>query len=150
MAESLIIQMRDGVAPQWMVCNDDGHVAVNAMSGELAQALPLAVGRRVAVIVPGTEVLTTEAEAPAKNAAKLAQVIPYALEERVADEIEDLHFAIGERNAANAMRSRVAYRSWSWRARASTHGWPRCAPPGSAHRLSTPRLRCCPPCRASS
>jgi general secretion pathway protein L len=98
MAESLIIQMRDGVAPQWMVCNDDGHVAVNAMSGELAQALPLAVGRRVAVIVPGTEVLTTEAEAPAKNAAKLAQVIPYALEERVADEIEDLHFAIGERN----------------------------------------------------
>jgi general secretion pathway protein L len=99
MAESLIIQMRDGVAPQWMVCNDDGHVAVNAMSGELAQALPLAVGRRVAVIVPGTEVLTTEAEAPAKNAAKLAQVIPYALEERVADEIEDLHFAIGERNA---------------------------------------------------
>ncbi len=99
MAESLIIQMRDGVAPQWMVCNDDGHVAVNAMSGELAQALPLAVGRRVAVIVPGTEVLTTETEAPAKNAAKLAQVIPYALEERVADEIEDLHFAIGERNA---------------------------------------------------
>jgi general secretion pathway protein L len=99
MAESLIIQMRDGVAPQWMVCNDDGHVAVNAMSGELAQALPLAVGRRVVVIVPSTEVLTTEAEAPAKSAAKLAQVIPYALEERVADEIEDLHFAVGERNA---------------------------------------------------
>src|SRR5688572_19259557 len=99
MAESLIIQMRDGVAPQWMVCNDDGHVAVNAMSGELAQALPLAVGRRVVIIVPGTEVLTTEAEAPAKSATKLAQVIPYALEERVADEIEDLHFAIGERNA---------------------------------------------------
>ncbi len=99
MAESLIIQMRDGVAPQWMVCNDDGHVAVSAMSGELAQALPLSVGRRVVVIVPGTEVLTTEAEAPAKNAAKLAQIIQYALEERVADEIEHLHFAIGERNA---------------------------------------------------
>ena len=40
------------------------------------------------VIVPASDVLTTEVDAPAKGAAKLAQVIPYALEERVADEIE--------------------------------------------------------------
>ena len=100
MAETLIIQLRDGLAPHWMVCNDDGQVLVNAVSGELAQAVPLAAGRRVAVIVPATDVLTTECEAPAKSAAKLAQVIPFALEERVADEIEDLHFAIGERNSA--------------------------------------------------
>ncbi len=82
-----------------MVCNDDGHVLVNAVSGELAQAVPLSVGRRVAVIVPASDVLITESDAPAKNAAKLAQVIPFALEERVADEIENLHFAIGERSA---------------------------------------------------
>ena len=99
MAESLIIQMRDGVAPQWMVCNEDGHVVVNAVSGELIQAAPLGVGRRTVIIVPATDVLVTEAEAPAKSASKLAQVIPYALEERVADEIEDLHFALGDRNA---------------------------------------------------
>jgi general secretion pathway protein L len=99
MSESLIIQLRDGSAPRWMVCNDDGQVLVNAVSGELAQAVPLATGRRVAVIVPGTDVLTTESDAPAKNAAKLAQVIPFALEERVADEIEDLHFAIGSRDS---------------------------------------------------
>lgn len=100
MSESLIIQLREGSAPQWMVCNDDGQVVVNAVSGELMQAVPLATTRRVIVIVPGTDVLTTESEAPAKNAAKLAQVIPFALEERVADEIEDLHFAIGERDSA--------------------------------------------------
>jgi general secretion pathway protein L len=99
MAESLIIQLRDGSAPQWMVCNEDGHVVVNAMSGELVQAVPLSMGRRTVVIVPATDVLTTEAEAPARSASKLAQVIPFALEERVADEIEDLHFALGDRNA---------------------------------------------------
>ncbi len=82
-----------------MVCNPDGHVVVNALSGELVQAAPLSVGRRTVVIVPGTDVLTTEAEAPAKSASKLAQVIPFALEERVADEVEDLHFALGDRNA---------------------------------------------------
>ena len=97
MSESLVIRLRDGVAPHWMVCNDDGHVLVNATSGELIQAAPLSVGRRVAVVVPASDVLITESDAPARSAAKLAQVIPFALEERVADEIENLHFAIGER-----------------------------------------------------
>jgi general secretion pathway protein L len=98
MAESLIIHLRDGAAPQWMVCNEDGHVVVDALSGELSQATAMSAGRRVAVILPANEALVTESDAPAKSAAKLAQVIPYALEERVADEIENLHFALGERD----------------------------------------------------
>ena len=100
MAESLIIHLRDGASPQWMVCNEDGHVVIDAMSGELSQAAPLGATRRVVVILPAGDALVTESEAPAKSSAKLAQVIPYALEERVADEIENLHFAIGERNAS--------------------------------------------------
>ena len=99
MSESLIIQLRDGAAPQWMVCNDDGQVVVEAVSGELAQATAMATSRRVAVILPAGEALATDSDAPAKGAAKLAQVVPYALEERVADEIEHLHFAIGDRDS---------------------------------------------------
>lgn len=99
MSESLVIQLRDGAPPAWMVCTHDGHVVVNAASGDLAQAAPLATGRRVALIVPSADVLVTESDAPARSAAKLAQVIPFALEERVADEIEDLHFALGTRDS---------------------------------------------------
>jgi len=97
MSESLIIQLREDALPRWLVCNQAGHVSVNAVSGELMQAAAMGTGRRVAVIVPASDVLTTDSDVPAKGAAKLAQVIPYALEERVADEIENLHFAIGER-----------------------------------------------------
>lgn len=100
MAESLILYLRDGASPQWMVCNEDGQVVIDAVSGELSQAAPLGDTRRVIAILPAGEALVTESDAPAKSAAKLAQVIPYALEERVADEIENLHFAIGERNAS--------------------------------------------------
>jgi general secretion pathway protein L len=96
--ESLIIHLRDGASPQWMVCNSDGHVIVNAMSGELLQAATMSLGRQVAVILPSGEALVTESDAPPKSAAKLAQIIPYALEERVADEIENLHFALGDRD----------------------------------------------------
>ena len=38
MAESLIIQLRAGESPRWMVCNDDGHVVVTA-SGLFASQL---------------------------------------------------------------------------------------------------------------
>ena len=107
MSESLIIHLRDGAQPQWLVCNSDGHIVVKPVSGELAQAAAMATGRRVAVILPANEALVTDSEAPAKSAAKLAQVIPYALEERVADEIENLHFALGERNAATGRVSVV-------------------------------------------
>jgi len=111
MAESLIIQLREGIAPRWMVCNDDGQVLVNAVSGELSHAAPLATGRRVAVIVPSGDVLVAESDAPARSAAKLAQVIPFALEERVADEIENLHFAIGERAASGRVPVMVVARA---------------------------------------
>src|SRR6187549_3221521 len=97
MSETLVIHLRDGAPARWMVCSNDGQVVVNAVSGDLAQATAMSAGRRIAVIVPAGDVLATDSDAPAKGAAKLAQVVPYALEERVADEIENLHFAIGER-----------------------------------------------------
>jgi general secretion pathway protein L len=84
------------------VCNDAGHVIVNPLSGELAQATTMSAGRRIAVIVPASDALATDSDAPAKSAAKLAQVIPFALEERVADEVENLHFALGVRPEAGA------------------------------------------------
>jgi general secretion pathway protein L len=99
MSESLVIQLGDGLAPRWLVCSAEGNVTVDAVSGELVQAAAMAAGRRVIVIVPSSDVLTTDSDVPAKGAAKLAQVVPYALEERVADEIENLHFAIGDRAA---------------------------------------------------
>lgn len=99
MSESLVIRLSADKAPQWMVCDGDGQVIVPAVSGELAQATAMSTGRRVAVIVPPGEALATDSDAPAKSAAKLQQVVPFALEERMADELENLHFAVGARPA---------------------------------------------------
>ncbi len=63
--------------------------------------------RRVCVLVPGTDVLLAEPDLPVKAGAKLATLVPYALEEHLADAIEDLHFAIGKRPGEGA-RTRVA------------------------------------------
>jgi general secretion pathway protein L len=65
----------------------------------LSLAAPRSAGRRICVLVPGTDVLLAEPELPTKAGTKLQQLVPYALEEQLADDIDDLHFAIGKRPA---------------------------------------------------
>ncbi|MBV8805482.1 MAG: type II secretion system protein GspL, partial [Sinobacteraceae bacterium] len=84
-----------------------GNPSGPPQSGPLSLAAPRALGRRVCVLVPGTDVLLTEPEVPMKAGTKLQQVVPYALEEQLADDIDDLHFAIGKR-AADSARTPVA------------------------------------------
>src|SRR6478735_5041905 len=51
------------------------------------------------MLVPATDVLRTESEIPLKAGVKLQQVVPYALEELVAEDIDELHFATGRRES---------------------------------------------------
>jgi general secretion pathway protein L len=59
------------------------------------------------VVVPGTDVALAEPEIPTRSGVKLQQLVPYALEEHLAEDIDALHFAIGRR-AADATRTPVA------------------------------------------
>jgi general secretion pathway protein L len=47
--------------------------------------------------VPGSEVLLTEPELPVRGGARLQQVVPFALEDTLADDVETMHFAVGKR-----------------------------------------------------
>jgi general secretion pathway protein L len=91
----------------WLVVDARGAPMGPPQGGPLELAAPRVVGRRVCVLVPGAEVLLAEPEVPVKAGAKLQQLIPYALEEHLADNIEDLHFAIGKR-AGESTRTPVA------------------------------------------
>ncbi|MDB6108080.1 MAG: Type secretion system protein [Gammaproteobacteria bacterium] len=109
MAEWLLIRLpRTPEQPAtWLTVDPRGNPSGPPQSGPLSLAAPRAVGRRICVLVPGTDVLLTEPEVPTKAGTKLQQVVPYALEEQLADDIDDLHFAIGKR-AADSARTPVA------------------------------------------
>ena len=80
-------------------------------SGPLQLVAARAAGRRVIVLVPGAEVLLTQAQLPpARSGAKLQQLVPYALEEQLAEDIDELHFAIGRRSATRTAVAVVARR----------------------------------------
>jgi general secretion pathway protein L len=82
----------------WLVVDPRGVATGPPMSGPLSLAAPRSAGRRICVLVPGTDVLVAEVELPTKAGAKLAQLVPYAMEEQLADDIDDLHFAVGRRS----------------------------------------------------
>src|SRR6516165_4014651 len=101
----------------WLVVDARGAPLSPPQSGPVALAAPRVPLRRVCVLVGGADVLLAEPEVPVKAGAKLQQLVPYALEEHLAENIEDLHFALGKR-AAETSRVPVAVV-----ARALLDGW---------------------------
>jgi general secretion pathway protein L len=91
----------------WLVVDPHGAAVGPPQSGPLSLAAARTAGRRICVLVPGAEVLVAEPELPTKAGAKLQQLVPFALEEHLADDIDDLHFAIGKR-AGESSRVPVA------------------------------------------
>jgi general secretion pathway protein L len=100
MAEWLILQLSRDPEDRcgWMLADQHGQPLGAPRVGALAQAAGEATGRRVAAIVPSSDVLTTEIELPQKSGVRPQQLAPYALEEQLAADIETLHFALGGRD----------------------------------------------------
>lgn len=109
MADWFVVRLPrvSGDPVNWVAVDSQGHLLAAPDTGTLEQAASQAGGRRIAVLLPADHVLLTDAQLPAKSSAKLAQVVPYALEEQVADDIDTLHFAVGQR-AHGSARTAVA------------------------------------------
>lgn len=84
---------------EWATIDASGARLTAVRRGTVEYAAADCLGRRTIVLAPGTEVLLAEPLIPLKSGGKLAKVVPYALEEQLASDVEDLHFAIGRRNA---------------------------------------------------
>lgn len=98
MRETLYIRL--GISPdaelEFGVCGAELR-SLKTQKGLLSEAATHAPGRRLVLFFPADEVRLTSVKVPAKQTAKVLQAVPYALEDQVADDIEDLHFAIGPR-----------------------------------------------------
>lgn len=99
MTETLAIRMstaHDRV--EWLVIDESGAPRSPLSSGELAAAASLAAERPVLVVVDDAAVTRTSCNLPVSGR-KLAQALPYALEEQFACDVETLHFAAGDAGA---------------------------------------------------
>jgi general secretion pathway protein L len=126
MMESLVIRLPEAAdAPaSWLVEDAAGARLSAVQTGPLNLATPLTAGKRIVVLVPGVDVLLAAPELPVRGAAKLAQVVPFALEENLAEDVDEMHFAIGRRDGGRvgtpvAAVSHTRLRDWLERLRAA-------------------------------
>ena len=126
MADWFILRMprsADATA-SWLIADAEGRPLAPVQSGSLKEAGGATTGRRVAVLVPAAEVLNLEVELPVRSGARAAQLVPFALEEQLATDVETQHFAIAP--AAADGRTAVAVVTHSlmddWLARLAAAG----------------------------
>ncbi len=98
MAESLLIHIpHTGFDwAEWAVLDERGNILGDIMRTNLSEAATRAGGRRVTVIASADDVLLAEVDTPAANAAQAKKAIPFAFEDSLAEDVDDLHFAFGK------------------------------------------------------
>jgi len=126
MAEWLILRMpraADATA-SWLIADAEGRPLAPVQTGSLEEAGGATTGRRVAVLVPAAEVLNLEIDLPVRAGARAAQLVPFALEEQLATDVETQHFAIAPGTSAGRTAVAVVSRSLleDWLARLAAAG----------------------------
>ncbi|MCZ6498085.1 MAG: type II secretion system protein GspL, partial [Gammaproteobacteria bacterium] len=100
----------------WIALDGDGHRLVQAKTGPLEAAVSAMEGRRVILLVGGVSVITTRASLPIKGRARLLKMLPYSLEDIVAEDVEGLLFFPGARasdgSVSVAIVTRARLESW--------------------------------------
>jgi general secretion pathway protein L len=104
MSETLVIRLRaaEEAPASWLIVDRNGARSGPVHSGPLADAMHLVEGRSTVLLLPAGDVALAEPELPFRGGARLAQAVPFALEEQLASEVETMHFAVGARGAGAA------------------------------------------------
>ncbi len=121
MSESLVIRLDPAPCDTatWVAVDATGALLDQPAAGPLAAASPAAAGRQVIALLPALEVLRTSADVPLKAGSRLLQALPFALEEQLAADVDELHFAAGSRDEHGrvpvAVVRRDAMAAWTQR-----------------------------------
>jgi len=75
---------------------EGGSETVQSQQGSLEQVAEAARDAHVTVVLPGQHCLALPVHLPNASRSRLAQAVPFALEEQLIEDVDDLHFALGE------------------------------------------------------
>lgn len=100
MRETLLIRFAAFPATQvqFAAADERGKLSAAVRTGSLTEAAIHTAGRRVVILVPAADLLLTEVHLPNTSRQRVRKAIPFALEDALAQDIEDLHFAIANRH----------------------------------------------------
>lgn len=96
MADNTLLHYTDSVdLVSWFTFSNDGQLTSEVTIGSLEQ-LKTQIGQsKVHVLIPGHHVLLSDVEVPSRKEKQIRAAIPYALEDRLAENISAVFFALG-------------------------------------------------------
>jgi len=82
---------------EWLSIGDSGAPSAARQRGPLSLAAAVARSARVVALAPASHMLLAEPELPPGSGPKLARAVPFALEEQLTEDVDQLCFALGRR-----------------------------------------------------
>ena len=94
---------------EWLTLDNDGLLLNQSQSefSNLEQHVDDWLGKPLHLLIPGKSSLNLKKMIPAKSQRQIKAAFPYAVEEQFAEDVESLHFAIGNRNDAGEVSALV-------------------------------------------
>ena len=101
MASSLLIHYRPclGTKLSWVLSDDQGNLQSPITSGSLADVALIAKGQHTTVLIDASCTSIESVRIPSNNRQRQLQAVPYALEDSLASDIDELYFALGKKQA---------------------------------------------------
>ncbi len=79
---------------RWVVCKDNGTVESRGTVDSLGDLAPPKHINKVVAVAPANDVTVRKVKVPARSRSKTLAAIPYALEDNLASDVEQLHFVL--------------------------------------------------------
>ncbi len=96
---------------EWLILDEAGAPTPTRQRGSLSLAAAVWRSGRVIALAPAAQILLAEPELPPGGGTKLARAVPFALEEQLTEDVDQLSFAIGHRRAGGGTPVAVVSRS---------------------------------------
>lgn len=108
MSETLLIHYNIEHTHQatWALCNDAGELTGKISSGALDELSEAAANHRNVVLLNSQCLHINQLQLPTQNLQKMLKAVPYAIEEFIAEDIENFHFVIAK-NKHNSLTAVV-------------------------------------------
>ena len=91
----IFLPSHDMSRPSWAVIDAASIIKEQTLHGEPADLIHAAIDKEIIVIIPAEDILLTTARLPKMSRSRLVQALPFALEEQLVGDIDNLHFACG-------------------------------------------------------
>src|SRR5271170_557588 len=101
---------------EWLVMDEAAESVTTKQRGSLTLAAAVSRSGKVVALAPATQILLAEPELPPGSGVKLARAVPFALEEQLTEDVDQLSFAVGRRRPRGgtpvAAVSRAVLQGW--------------------------------------